>query len=235
MASTFTPGQAFDYAKRFIKNMPLEQVAVQVCNDVSSYMWMAAPWRWSIGAFPNIALANSTQDYTVTLPVDFLYLETSYVTDQAGGIPKVFYIEPTLAAGGKQGTPSRIAVVSGTNGASGTVRFLPKPGPGSIPTGWTTISYYKKMAPVITAKNMNTAGTLVFDDEWSHVYVSGVLYYAYLFGDDQRAGGAQIDPATGKVTFTGQRGVWEANIMLMKQREKLAGVSAVTSEQKELV
>ena len=235
MASTFSPGQAFDYAKRFIKNMPLEQVSVQICDDVNKYMWMAAPWRWAIGAFPNIPLANSTQDYTVTLPADFLFLETSYVTDQAGGIPKIFHVESTIAPGGLQGTPSRVAVVSGNAGGSGTVRFLPAPGPGSIPTGWTTISYYRRMAPVITPSNFNTPGVLVFDDEWFHVYISGVLYYAYLFGDDQRAGGAQIDPSSNKVSFTGQRGVWEANIMLMKQREKLAGQTGVQPEQPQQV
>ena len=233
MASTFTPSQAFDYAKRFIKNMPLDQVMIQVCDDVNKYMWMAAPWRWTIGAFPNIPLLNNTQDYTVTLPADFLYLETSYATDQTGGVPKIFYIESQLAPGGKLGTPSRLAVVSGTPGTSGTVRFFPQPGANSIPASWTAISYYKKMAPVLTPANMNTAGVLVFDDEWFHVYVSGVLYFAYLFGDDQRAGGAQIDPSSNKVTFSGQRGVWEANIMLMRQREKLAGQTTVTPEQKE--
>lgn len=235
MASTFTPQQAADYAKRYVKNMPFEQVAIQVCDDVSKYMWMAAPWRWSIGAFPNISLLNSTQDYTASLPADFLYLENAYITDQTGGVPRILHIEPFLAPGGKQGTPSRLAIVSGSPGGSGTVRFLPAPGAGSIPTSSTVISHYKKQAPTIKASNMNTAGTLVFDDEWFHVYVSGVLYYAYLFGDDQRAGGAQIDPASGKVSFSGQRGVWEANIALMKQREKLAGISTVTPEQKEQV
>lgn len=231
MASTFSAQQAADYAKRYIKNMPFEQVQVQVLDDVNKYLWMAAPWRWSMGSFPNIVLVNNTQDYTVSLPSDFLYLQHSYITDQNGNVPRILHVEPTLAPGGTIGLPSRLAVVSGTAGSTGTVRLYPQP--GTLPSGWTAVSLYKKTAPVLTSKNVNTAGALIFDDEWFHVYVSGVLYYAYLFGDDQRAGGAQIDPVSGKVTFSGQRGVWEANIALMKQREKLAGVDTSQPEQKE--
>lgn len=231
MAATYTPAQAFDMAKRFIKNMPLEQVQTQILSDVSAYLWMSAPWRWSIGTFPLITLASTTQDYTVILPADFLYIQDAYITDALGNVPLILHVEPQLPPGGKQGTPSRIAVVSGSPGGSGTVRLFPFP--GSIPAGWQVITRYKKQAPVIQAKNLNTAGQLVFDDEWVHVFNSGVQYYAYLFGDDQRAGSAQIDPASGKVTFSGQRGVFEANISLMKTHEKLIGTPTVFPEQKE--
>lgn len=232
MSSTFSPIKAFDYAKRYIKNMPLEQVQVQILDDVNKYMWMAAPWRWTIGTLGPVSLINSTQDYaSVTCPSDFLYVQDAYITDAAGGVPRYLHVEPYLPSGGKLGTPSHCTFINYTLGATGTLRLHPQP--GNVVTNWEVIARYKKIAPVLSASNINTSGILVFDDEWFHVYVSGVLYYAYLFGDDQRAGSAQIDPASGKVQFSGQRGVWEANIAIMKQHEKLPSVSGAQPEQKD--
>jgi len=218
MAATYRPIDAFDICKRFIKNMPLEQVQVRVLDSVSKVMWMAAPWRWSIGSLPNITLVANTQDYTVALPADFLYAVTSYVTDQNGGSPRDLEIVPSMPVGGLVGQVSRVAF-TGTAGTNGTARFFPKP--VTLPTGTqTVISMYKKTAPVITPANVFTAGTLVFDDEWTPVYEAGVLWLSYLFADDTRAGSAQAD-GRGTYSFTGQRAVFEANIQLMKEREKL--------------
>lgn len=232
MASTYSPYQAFAYAKRYIKNMPFEQVQVQVLDDVNKYMWMSAPWRWSMGTLGPVPLVSNQQDYpAVVCPSDFLYVQDAYITDANGNIPRSLHIEPYLPSGGKLGTPTRAAFINYTLGGTGTLRLHPQP--GQIPNNWQVVARYKKIAPVITANNVGKAGTLVFDDEWFWVYVSGILYYAYLFGDDQRAGGAQIDPSSGKVQFSGQRGVWEANIAIMKQHEKLPGMSTVQPDQKE--
>ena len=233
MASTFAPITAFDYAKRYIKNMPFEQVMVQVLDDVNKYMWMSAPWRWTVGAFATVPLVSNQQDYSgIAIPADFIYLQDAYINDALGGVPRALHIEPYLQPGGKLGTPSRTALISGTPGMSnGLLRLSPQP--GTVPSSWEIFARYKKQAPFLTQSNINTPGVLVFDDEWFWVYVSGVLYYAYLFGDDQRAGSAQIDPTSGKVQFSGQRGVWEANIAIMKQHEKLPGMSGSVPEQKD--
>ena len=232
MSATYTPQQAFDYAKRFLKGMPLEQVQTQILTDASSMMWMAAPWRWSVAALPKFALTSNTQDYTVALPADFLFIQNAYSSDETNNIPRIYHVDGFLPPGGKVGIPSRLALVSGTAGNPGTIRLSPKP--TTLPaTPWEIISLYKKQAPIITNKTLNTVGSLIFDDEWFHVYVSGVLYFGYLFGDDQRAGGAQIDPSSGRVQFTGQRGVFEANLMIMKQRERLGGMDTTAPETKD--
>ena len=219
MASTYAPIQAFDWAKRFIKNMPLEQVSPQILDDALKMFWMAAPWRWTLAGFPNVTLTNNTQDYTVTLPSDFLFIQDAYITDQAGNVPRSLQVVAFIPPGGKQGQISEIAVVTGTPGGSGTLRTYPQP--GTIRANEIIVSVYKKQCPLLIPNNVNTVGVQVFDDEWFWVYESAVLYFAYLYGDDQRAGGAQIDPTSGKVTFTGQRGVFEANVQYMKEREKL--------------
>lgn len=234
MASTYKPIDAIDSAKAMIKGMPIERVQIRVLNDVCSMLWLAAPWRWTVGALEDIELESAEQDYSITMPSDFLYLQSSYISDNAGNIPRILNIEPYIVPAGKVGTPTRIALISTEEEddvITGNFRIAPVP--GNIPTGWTVNSLYKKTAPVLKNSNINNAGLLVFDDEWFYVFVSGVLYYAYLFGDDQRAGGAQIDPSSGKVTFSGQRGVFEANILQMKQREKLMGMDTVQPEQKD--
>lgn len=234
MASTFQPIQAIDYVKKFVKNMPIEQVQTQILDDTSKYLWMAKSWRWTIGNFPAITMVASTQDYTtVALPSDFLYIYSGYLytpdTTTGAGLVRPIEIVSWLNPGGVQGQPHSAAVVLGSPGGNGTVRFFPQP--TAVPTGQTFNSVYKKQSPVIGPKDLYTAGIQAFDDEWFWVYESGCLYHAYLYADDQRAGSAQIG-SNGQVQFTGQRGVFEANIQIMAEREKMRLVSPPTEDRK---
>ena len=225
MPSTIKPIEAFDFCKRFIKNMNLDTVQARILDDVNKIMWMAAPWRWTIGALPNITLAANTQDYTIALPNDFLYALESYVTDQAGGTPRDLRIEPFIATSGIPGQPSRVAF-TGTPGTNGTARIFPKFQTLPTPTP-VIISTYKKQAPSIkTVDDINNSGILVFDDEWFYVYESGVLWLAYMYADVQCAGSATFDSGKGSYVLTGQRGVFESNIQMMRDREKILGIDS---------
>jgi hypothetical protein len=215
MAATKRPMDAIDYCKRFIKNMPLEQVQIEIMDQVNKIMWMAAPFRWTVGTLSPISLASNTQDYTLAPPADFLYLMNAFISDGTT-TPRNLDVEPTLPADVKIiGDPTRISYVG-----SNTFRVSPKPGTLVAPTQ-QIISFYKKTSPLLIETNVNTAGSLIFDDEWFWVYCSGVLWMAYLFGDDQRAGGASIDVTNGRYQFTGQRAVFEANMQIMKNRDTL--------------
>lgn len=219
MASTYRPSDALDLCKRMIKNMPLQQIQVRVLDTALKVMWMGAPWRWTLGNLPNITLASNTQSYSVALPSDFLFAVQSFQTDQLGGIPRPYAVVSTIASGGLQGQGSMISF-SGTAGSTGTALITPTPGTLPVSPTQAIITLYKKISPIITAQNMFTQGLQVFDDEYFHVYESGVLWAAYLFGDDQRAGGAQMD-SRGQYSFTGQRAIFEANIEWMRGREPL--------------
>jgi TM2 domain-containing membrane protein YozV len=219
MASTLFPSAAFDFAKVFIKRMYLDDVKAAICDDAAKMMWGAAPWRWTISAFPTVTLVANTQDYTVAIPSDFLYLQEAYLTNENGDPKKDLEIGPLRVAGGSPGIPAEVSI-SGTPGTNGTLRTFPKI--GTIKTGDTVkiFSTYKKTATTITTGNIGTA-ILAFDDDWYWVYRSGVLYFAFLYAHDPRAGEAVIDDK-GNWKFTGQRGVFEANLALMRDREKLA-------------
>lgn len=228
MASTIPAINAFDYAKRNLKNMPLEQVMVRLLDTVSKILWMAGPFRWTVGTLSPITLISATSDYTLAPPADFLYLIDAYIADGAN-TPRHLEIMPTI--------PSNI-VVTGlpqfiSYQGSNTFRISPIPGTLVTPTKYV-IGTYKKTAPELTASNVYTSTTLQLSDEWYHVYEAGVLWQAYLWGDDQRAGTANVD-GSGKMAFTGQRATFEAGIAQMLQREPMPIFDArVARDQKDV-
>lgn len=221
MAALLPPVRAFDFCKRNIKNMPLEQIQVRLLDSVNKMIWMAAPWRWSISTLSSvIPITANTQDYTLVPPTDFLYLIHSYITDGAS-ITRPLKIVPSLPASTTlKGDPVFIAYIG-----SNTFRISPNPGTlvsTAVPAPPTKniISFYKKTAPSISASNQMTAGTLVMDDEWFWVYEAGVLWLSYLWADDARAGSGQID-ASGRMSFSGQRAIFEAGLQMMREREPM--------------
>ncbi len=228
MASTIPAIEAFDYAKRNLKNMPLESIQTRLLDSVNKMMWMAAPFRWTVGTLTPITLVTATSDYTLAPPADFLYLISSYISD---GLNTVRHLEvvPSIPANIiVTGMPEFISY-QGSN----TFRISPIPGTLVLPAK-SLISYYKKIAPTVTAENAFTAGTLVFDDEWFQTYMEGVMWQAYLWGDDQRAGTANVD-GTGKMAFTGQRATFEAGLAQMVQREPMPIYDArATRDQKDV-
>ncbi len=219
MAALLNPRQAFDFCKRNIKNMPLEEIRPRLLDDVNKMIWMAAPWRWTVGTLTNISLVTNQQDYTLAPPNDFLYLLSSQIVD-GSNIPQHLEIVPSLPSDVvMKGAPQFISY-------QGSNTFRISPNPGTLSTATVTpptkkiVSWYKKTSPSITSKNATDAGVLVMDDEWFWVYTAGVLYVSYLYGDDQRAGSCNVD-LKGNVQFTGQRAVFEAGIATMKQREPI--------------
>jgi hypothetical protein len=212
MAALEFPITAVDYCQRLIKSMPIDQISIIAQNKVLRILWMAAPWRWSIGTLTAIPLVSGTQDYTLAPPTDFLYLLHGIAT--TGDQQRHLEVLPSLPTDVKQSGQPLFYSYAGSN----TFRFFPKP---IVPTSPTTnvLSWYKKTSPIITNQNQHTAGTLVMDDEWFHVFEAGLLWQFYLYGDDSRAGGAQFDGRS--IQYTGQRAVFESHIAEMKLREPL--------------
>lgn len=214
MASTIPPIAAFDFSKRQIKNMPLEQINVRILDDINKLMWMAAPWRWTVGTMTPITLVTNTSDYTLTVPADFLYLIEAYIAD-GSSTPRHLDIMPKIPATMVvTGLPQFISYESGN-----LWRVSPKPGTLVAPTK-QIVTFYKKIAPIITAANACTAGTLIFDDEHFPIYEAGVLWLSYLYADDQRAGTCNAD-SSGKMAWTGQRATFEAGLAQMRLAEPL--------------
>lgn len=231
MAATARPQDALVFVKQMIKRMPIDdpEVSVTIMDQANKMIWMAAPWRWTIRGLTNVTTAVNTQDYTVTLPADFLYLHDAYLSN-GSDITRELTIEPWLNDNVVvTGNPSRVAVQR--SGSNDILRTYPRSG-ASIPANQQVVLRYKVEPPTITGQNQATPGVLVMDDAWFWVYISAVLYFAYLYADDQRAGGAQTDARSGGTQFTGQRAIVEANINAMREREKLPLPLAKDFEQK---
>ena len=206
MEATYTPNDAFTFSKTRVKSMPLDDVKVQILDDAAKMLWHAAPWRWTVAAFPDVTVVANTADYTVAIPSNFLYLQEAYIVDEGrDGTPRVLEVTPSMSAGLIKGQPSTVSV-TGTPGTNGTLSLYPVQ--GAIASGSTlkVISTYKKVCPKITSGDVSTAGYLVMDDDWFWVYISTVLYLAYKYADDQRAGAATINSA-GQWQFSGERAV----------------------------
>ncbi len=208
--------------------MPLEKVQTKILDDANKMLWMAADWRWSVGTLTAITITSNTQDYTLAPPADFLFLLHSYVTDGAS-VTRHLVVVPSLPASVVvKGSPAFISYQGSNN-----FRISPNPGTQITPVK-QIVSFYKKKSPVITASNQMTGGTLVMDDDWFWVYQAGVLYSAYMWADDQRAGSCNID-SQGRAQYTGQRAVFESGVQMMRLREPLPVFQTnVTPDTKEM-
>lgn len=221
MASTHKLIEAWVWAKRFLRNMPLEDIQIDILQDALNDLWMAAPWRWSLGAFAPITITANQSDQTISsMPTDFLYIVKASMTD--GQVRRPLHPESFLSPNQTLGGPesNKIAFIAGTPN-----NFRLDPVPTVLPNAnfWNLFVQYKKQAPILTPQNIRTAGTQVFDDEWFTTYKLGVLMYAYLWGDDQRGGG--VTYAEGKSQASGAVGTYLAWVERMKQSEPLLTVA----------
>jgi hypothetical protein len=192
-------------------------VKYQILDLAIKWVWMAAPWRWTVGEIANIPLLDNTSDYNVgSTPADFLKLQAAYWSD--GQTRKPLEVVDSLPSSGIIAGPMQY--ITWVPGSPNKVRLGPKPGTNN--TGKNTlVLIYKKSAPTITSSNFGTAGAWVIDDDWYPVLFTFVLAYAYTVCHDPRAGQAQWDEATRKYKYTGLFGQGEAMLENMRMREAL--------------
>ncbi len=213
MPSTIPPYAAFDYAKNFIGNADLERLNPRILDDVSKMFWTYAPWRWSLALMPQVTLVSNTQDYTVAVPSDFLYL---YDVLQLDG-KTTRHIKPSAifpVTGVTRAGQIDSVALTGT-----TLRVDPTP--GTIPASPVQKLYgiYKIQSPEINTATMYDAGALLIPDEWFWVFQEGVLWKAMSWAQDPRAGNTEYK--SGNVAYSGQRAVFEAAMLSCANKEKL--------------
>lgn len=230
MASTKPPIEALDYVKIFIKRMPLNQVYTELTNRVASIMWMYAPWRWTVGSTPTFPLVAATQNYVMAYPADWLYALRSTVTNGKLTEPLLEIVPVIETVTGFIGSPKQIAFRGAAGDAAGAIQINPVP--AELDGTLTVTGLYKKAMTAFTNETIYTA-VMPFPDEWYWVFEEGVLWMAYQYGDDRRAGDATIDPSNGKVSFSGQRANFEAALTQMREKEPLLAVDPLQADQKD--
>lgn len=216
----YTPLTTFNWIKVMIKGMTIDNIMPNILDDANKLLWMAAPWRWTLGVIDAVAVpANPAGDISIgTLPADFLYAYKVWtVSTSDSGTPRELQIVGALSDDiSVVGQATQVQII-GTAGGAGTARLYPQP--TNVPSGTKLYIIYKKLAPVIDKANEGTPGVLLMPDEYTPVYNMGCLYYAYLYADDQRAGAAQIQDS--RITYSGVLGTFKALIQDMRVQEKL--------------
>ena len=223
MSSTYTAYDAFEYAERFISGQDLDRFLPRILDDVHRILWMYAPWRWTLDLFPQFSLVSNTQDYTVTLPSDFLFLQEAKIADGKNIIH--LHCGATFPATVNliSGAPSQISIQ--TVGSNSVARIFPCP--GQFPVGATAqklIAIYKKNAPKVDRETAQEAGYILLPDEYFWVYLEGVLWRAMKWAQDPRAGSVTVQDD--KIVYTGQLAEFQAAMLQMADMEKLNKVDS---------
>lgn len=222
MAATYTAKNALDYAKRFIAGSPLDDVDIEVriLNQASNRMHMAANWHWTLGALTDATVINDQDDYTIaTFPADFLQLAKSELWFADGTVEPLRIVGLLETNDNISGGPKRVSYF---NDGSDKVRLFP------TPTGYASgkepviVQTYKKKNTVLVSGSLTTATDLLFPDEWFWVFEEFVLYKAYDFTRDPRAGGVTYvkSPNGIQTQYTGKLGEALAGINEMLEIEK---------------
>lgn len=226
--AVFTPNDAFAYAKTMVKSMRLDDIKLRILFDASSMVWHAAPWPWTLGEIAEspLTVVASTTEYTITVPSDFNHLKYVILTD-GDKIFSPIAVRAFLPANSvTTGQTLEIAKVEG----QAKVRVYPKP-PASMPSAaQKLLMFYKKDCPNLTASDYASTSILSLDDDWFRVYCAAVLYFAYLYGDDDRAGSAIYEPKGESYRFTGQRAVLETELQQMRTQIPLSRVLDIRND-----
>lgn len=218
MASSYTPSDAVSQNKVFVGNLPTATTQYIACDTVNSIIWSLFPWNWTCKQLTPISLSDGVQDYahsqtdfyrfknlrlvdTVSSPNDFRELNQKAHLGvelyQKGGMDSIrlFSWEPEIS---KIRLERAASVPSGTSlQLQGEYQFLPTK---------------------ITVSNFSTALTL--PDIYFAVFSAGVLWQLYLLNNDPRAGTVQI--VRGERVYTGQLGIFNDQLLQMKEAEDLS-------------
>ena len=219
MAAT-SPSTALTFAKRFVKGTPVDHadVEVRILDDAAKMFHAVGLWSWALTAADVFTLDNSNQDYVLKLAASDLtdFSKLAYVVRTDGTADSKMDLVAALPINtALKGQPSKIS--SFVSGAETKVRVFPFPAYGTG-TADSLLVLYKTVPTNVTSSNKDNADVLDFPEEYYYIYDALVLYFAYLYIGDQRAGNAIVD-GKGSQQYTGQLGTAMQYIAELRQRE----------------
>jgi hypothetical protein len=194
--------------------------AVQFCDNVSSAMYTAYPWKDTITTTvtaPGLTpLLNGVQDYSAYAPnISRLFNVAIWNTTQVPPIVQDLNVVDQLAVDLIQRSYTAIRAVALQQGV-GLIRLE---GAVNVPTGMLLeLRYDYQINPT---KIVTLSQDCWFDDKYAHVAQEGLLYWGYKLSDDPRAGAAVVDAASGRFTYSGQLAVFHAMLQTMQAAEDL--------------
>lgn len=216
MPSTYTYQAAIDHAKFFVKNMPVTNVQLVICDYINSLMWTVYPWKWALNTLTPILLVDGTQDYS-SAPSDFMTLYRARITrtdvtpNENNDILVQRWIPPDLVTRRGYSAISSICYEQSLN------KFRISSS-AQIPSGVT--AYINGEYRKTPTKVNSLAQVIPFPDHYFPVLVAGVIWQIYRFADDPRSG-APVATKSGQVQYSGAMGEFFDNLMVMRESEDM--------------
>lgn len=213
---TYSWQNLIDVGSTYGKGIPLAKVNSQICDFVSSEMYIEYPWKQTITNTANgtIPLIDSRQDYSCSAPNIMRPLKASiFRTDVTPHESLDLDIVKDLSVDRYPRSYLAIRAMS-LQQAVGLFRLESAV---NVPTGvQLELRVDYQLNPI---KVVALAQDCWFDDRYAFVALEGLLYWVYKLADDTRAGSTQSD-AYGRITgYTGQMGVWKGALGRMKMAE----------------
>lgn len=218
MLSTTTWNDCFELARNLgIKKVQVDSYDVKICQLVAQRMYTFRPWKFSLVIAPlnAVTLVNGVQDYPA--PSDIYDLVQAWITvtypaqnnqpagiDQNWNLDVVDNLTPDLNPTGFLGNGCITLLPNSQNPLLRLGNAIQPP--TSTNPSFLNCQYQPKMAKVI-----DMSSPLPFPDEYSDCAVSGILYWLYKFGDDDRAG--TVIKQGSSIEYTGQLGEFEAKLV----------------------
>lgn len=209
---------------RYGKGIPLSKVDAQICDFVSSEMYLDYPWKDSItntasGAIP---LIDSVQDYTAAAPNIYRLLKAWIVrTDVTPQETRDLDVMKDLSVDLYSRSYLGIRCVS-LQQSQGIFRLEAAV---NVPTGVQLELRCDYQIEVIRVTSLSLP--CWFRDVYAMAAIQGLLYWVYKLSDDTRAGGVTCD-AFGRTTgYTGQYGAFRAAINQAKEAEDFGFTESV--------
>jgi len=199
-------------------------VDIKAADMANSRIWIAYPWRWTLGSLTAIVLVDGQQDYVIGnndhyRPVNLWVTRTDLTPDEYQSFRAIVeHLPPELAIKvGWQGF--------GTISWEKSINKFRLEAAASVPAGITMSinGDYQKVPTKITA--LSTA--LLQDDVYFETYCDWLLYYLYKFTDDSRMGGVTIT-GDGRKQYNGQLAkAFESLNEMMAAEDKGDGVPLI--------
>lgn len=184
MAQTYHVSDAAAVLEPLLKNVGgLAAITPQLADMVSSEMWVSFPWRISVTNIPTgtIPLVDGQQDYSAPTNI---YRPTQLGIRRTDTTPNQ-YRELTVSRDLSEDLDPKSWQAIRSACLQPSLGKLRLESAVNVPTGVTLElgGEYQMNPPKITS----TTNDLWFEDQHLHVFLRGLMYWAYRLADDNRA------------------------------------------------
>jgi len=211
---TYTPSDAIALVRKFIHDIPVTAVDSQVVDQISSIIYRAYPWRWTLNQIsPSISLVDDTQKYDSPTNIMRLFRARLQRTDTTRNqfvelTPTSFLPETTDKLNWEA-----IQFIT-LEEATGQLWLDYRP---NI-TGSMAVQIDGEFQVTPTKITDSNLGVNYWSpDHYFDVHVEGIKWKFYQLADDPRAGTVQI--VNHNKIYTGQLGIFHDALLDMRAQE----------------